>query len=396
MKASEIDLESLRESLGRPVEGPCVSLYMPAHPAADDQEDQIRFKNLLNRAETQLEERGLGGREARDQLEPLRALLADSEFWRHQRQGLAGFASPDGADVLRLPLPFEEQLVVGPRPHLGPLVPLLGDAEGFFVLALSRGSVRLLSATRDGQRDITPDSLPKSLEEALAEDDPERRLQLHSAAKGSAKQGNPAIFHGTVEGAGSDEEGQRDQRYLRRIAKQLDPILARGGRPVVLAGVQHILATFRAESELDDLIEAELHGNPDQRMEAELREEAWPLVEARLAEGSREAIEAIEARLGTGEASTQIETIVPAAYQGWVEELVLARGRATWGRFDPSTHALERSDVEDHESVDLLGQAAVDCLRQGGRVHLVEGDRVPQGAAAAARFRFAVPIARAS
>lgn len=71
----------------------CVSIFMPAHRAgAETQQDRIRLKNLLREAERQLVEAGLRTPDAAAIPEPGQALLAESDFWQHQSDGLAVFA----------------------------------------------------------------------------------------------------------------------------------------------------------------------------------------------------------------------------------------------------------------------------------------------------------------
>lgn len=84
MSITTNDLEDL---LGQK-DSPCVSLYMPTHPAGPEiRQDPIRLKNLLKGTERQLTEQGIRSTDPRTWLEPLSKLLEDEQFWRHQDQG---------------------------------------------------------------------------------------------------------------------------------------------------------------------------------------------------------------------------------------------------------------------------------------------------------------------
>ncbi|MFO7537977.1 MAG: hypothetical protein R6X32_07945, partial [Chloroflexota bacterium] len=129
--------------------GVCLSLYMPTHQAGPEryEENRIRFKNLLKKAETGLSEANLPGMKARDVarlLEPVTGLLENGRFWAHQSQGLAIFLNFDNAYTYNLPLSFEEMVIVGQRFHIKPLLPLFAGNGRFFLLALSQNQVRLL------------------------------------------------------------------------------------------------------------------------------------------------------------------------------------------------------------------------------------------------------------
>ncbi|HZA20219.1 MAG TPA: hypothetical protein VE889_05125, partial [Actinomycetota bacterium] len=104
--------EDLREILAdRP--GPAVSIYQPTHRGVDSEQDALRFKNLVNQAEDRLVEEGNRRAEACKLLEPVRSLLNNREFWRHQLDGLAVFSAPDFFRFYRLPFEVEELVFIG-------------------------------------------------------------------------------------------------------------------------------------------------------------------------------------------------------------------------------------------------------------------------------------------
>jgi hypothetical protein len=97
-------------------EGLCVSIFLPTHQAgAQTQQDPIKLKNLLREAEEQLLTKGLRAPQAEQLLGPARELLDDSVFWRHQSDGLAVFLSRGVFRYYRLPLNFEDLVVVADR-----------------------------------------------------------------------------------------------------------------------------------------------------------------------------------------------------------------------------------------------------------------------------------------
>jgi hypothetical protein len=91
----------------------CVSIFMPAHRAGVEvQQDPIRLKYLLGHAERRLIESGFRNPEARELLKPAQELLERAGFWRHQSDGLAIFVSSNVLRAYRLPLDFQELVVV--------------------------------------------------------------------------------------------------------------------------------------------------------------------------------------------------------------------------------------------------------------------------------------------
>ncbi len=136
------------EQLMRKEQQWCVSIYMPTHRTGTDaQQDPIRLKNLLREAEIQLSAQGIGRREVQNMLEPASMLIQDSNFWQHQSDGLAIFISSSRVRRYRLPLKFEELVVVIDHFHIKPLLPLFTGDGQFYILALSQNEVRLLLGT---------------------------------------------------------------------------------------------------------------------------------------------------------------------------------------------------------------------------------------------------------
>jgi release factor family 7 len=173
--------------------GPHVSIFMPTHcKGPETKQDPIRLKNLLREAEQQLVGLEVRPAEARDWLTPAGALLDDADFWQHQSNGLALFITEEFFRYYRVPLSFEELVVVSNRFHLKPLLALFAEDGQYYILALSQDQVRLLECTRYRVTEVplTDTSVPTNIREALRYDDPEKQLQFRSGEAGSAPTGS--------------------------------------------------------------------------------------------------------------------------------------------------------------------------------------------------------------
>jgi len=123
-----------------------VSIYIPTYRVGNQQEDKIRLKNALKKAEEKLGFRyGVSEREAKEILAPAQALEDQSDFWKNQSDGLALFIGEDRFEYYSCPIDFETMIYVAPEFYLRPLVPLLGDDTAFYLLALSTVSQRSTS-----------------------------------------------------------------------------------------------------------------------------------------------------------------------------------------------------------------------------------------------------------
>lgn len=333
-------------------EGPCISLYMPTHRKRPDiQQDPIRFKNLLKRADEAA--RGLATRDASREalLEPARVLLGEPMFWDHASDGMAVFLAPGFSRIYRVPASFRERAIVSDAFHVKPLLPLLSGDGLFYVLALSRNHVRLLHGTRWSVGVLEPEGLPRSLRDALS------TVAVPAKSSGSGL-GTPMVKADLL-------------RFFRMIDEEIDAYISDTGAPLVLAGIDRYFPIYSEANRYWNLLGEWIKGNPDDLSDAELHERAWKIVEPLF----RKEQEAAEKRFSEGGAksSSDLETVLRAAHHGRIEALFVARDEQRWGAYVPDGEGV----VIQHESYeqgdqDLLDLAAAETLRQRGRVFAVE------------------------
>jgi hypothetical protein len=361
---------------------------MPTLRAGSEvQQNPVRLKNLLNNAQERLIAAGLRRPEAVELLEPGRDLLERHDFWKQQGDGLAVFASASDFYHFRLPLAFEELVVVTDRFHTKPLLPLLSGDGRFLILAISQNDLRLLLASRFYVGEVDLEGVPTSLAEALRYDDPERDLQFHTTTRTPGGAGDrPALFHG--QGVSSDEEKTEILRYFQQVDRGMSELLAGERVPLVLAGVGYLLPIYQEASSYAHLLPEGVEGNPEMLSAEELHREAWVLVQPYLEEQQAEAVNLYQQLADSPQASNTVGEVVPAAYFERVDTLFVALGEQVWGTLDAESGQVEtRAERRDGDQ-DLLDLAAVHTLTNGGTVYAVEPDRVPGGGPVAAIFRY--------
>ena len=241
-------LKSLIEQQGKW----CVSLYMPTHRAGrDQQQNPIRLKNLLAKAETNLLANGLRRPKVEKLMQPAEELLWNREFWQQQGDGLAMFLTNDFYKIYRLPVEFEESVNTGNAFHIKPLLTCLGRSIRFYVLAVSLNNVRLFEGNADTMSEIEL-NFPTSMEAALWTDDPEKYLNMHSGSisMGEGK-GGSGIFHGHNP---ADEDKTNILRFFHAADQGLNQVLEEKNIPMVLAGVDYLLPIFREASSYQNLL----------------------------------------------------------------------------------------------------------------------------------------------
>lgn len=385
----QTDLKQLIETSGEW----CVSVYMPTHKfGREQQQDPIRFKNLLTRAREKLLDSDLRRPEVQTLLHPAESLLDDDDFWQHQSDGLAVFLTPDYSRIYRLPSKFDELVVIADNFQIKPLLPLLVENGQFYILALSLNEIRLFLGTRDTVNEVKLADIPTSLQEALSMDDPEKHLDFHTSTKNPSTPGDrPAMFHG--QGVQADEQDKEDiLRYFKIVDNGLNDMLSGITIPMVLAGVDYLLPIYHQSNTYPNLLKVGLEGNPEELAGKDLQKNAWHLVEPIFIEEQNRSTKQFEQLHGQENelASADLKTVVKAANFGRVETLFVPIGIQRWGRYDAQKNkvVLEKDPKPDNE--DLLNFAAMQTLLNSGKVYAVKRENLPGNGNLAAILRYAV------
>lgn len=332
-----------------------------------------RLGVLLATARHALLESGLDEAASDRILAPPQGLLRNELFWRHPGESLALFAAPDLFLNLRLPLRLEEEVTVGERFRVRPLLDLLGGEDQVYVLALSAHDVRLLECGEGRAREVELRTLPADLARCCA---PAPAPAAAAAGSGRARR---------------DEILPRSKEQLVRCLRLVDSSLRdalpqRGGR-LVLAGDPPLTTLYRLANTQPGLAAEEIPGDPFGVAPEEIYQRGRDLLEPLLSARSAAAAADFDDLAAAGDASTLLSVIVPEASAGGVATLFIARDGLAPGRFDPGCGRFELHGEAQAGDEDLLDAAAFFTLRSGGEVFALDRRRMPGGGVAAARLR---------
>jgi hypothetical protein len=372
---------------------PCVSVFLRTTRGPANQ-DKRQWKALLGQAEEQLLSQGHRPSETRDLLAPARELLNDAEFWLNVSIGLAAFVSPQMHPCYRLPAALDDQVVCADRFYIKPVVPLLTGDGRYYVLALSKKSVRLLQGSRYSVQEIgLPAGVPTSVEDALRYGDEiahdrqfrSRTIHTHTSSGGGAGS-REGIFQGQGPGVDSAKDGLL--QFCQQVDRGLHRFLHDEQAPLVLAATTELMAAYRQANSYHHLLAEGAQGSPERLSAQELQARTWGLVQSHFEE-SRERIAALYRQLagsGRGHTSNDLAEVLPAAYQGHVQYLFAARDREQGGTFDPATLRVVAHERPEPGDEDLLNLAVVYALSHKATVWVVDQERVPDDAPVAAVY----------
>lgn len=383
MAVNDLTLDEVK-LLSQQTKRPSLSFFIPTHRTSpDNQQDSIRFKNLVQQAKRQFEHEGMKPREIDALLGPAYELIDESLFWRHTRDGLAVYLAENDFHTYKLPFTVEEQLVIAQSYYMKPVLPQFTNNGHFYILAFSLNDVRLFEGTRYsvGQVDL-PGDVPTNKDDALAETESQKFTDVQARSAGR---------EGTWFFSGSEDPRKvRIEEYLNILDKALRSTLMETKSPLVLAGVDYLQPMYRSQSEYPHVMADGIDGNPDQMTGKELHAEAWPIVEPYFRQTMDEVFGEYQQMVINNNATSDLGEAVAAAFYGRVRKLVIAVDASVWGHFDAETGKVTHFQDGQSETDDLalLDFAAMQTVMKGGEVYAVTQAEMPTDSPALAVLRY--------
>lgn len=365
---------------------PCLSLYQPTHRRhPDNQQDPIRFRNLVKELETSLRQK-YSAVESGPLLAPFDALAHDHDFWNHTLDGLAVLGGPGLFRVFGLQRPVAELVVAADSFHTKPLRRDLQSADRYQVLGLSLHEVHLFEGNRNAldEIDLAP-GVPRTITEALGEEltEPHQTVASYGGVGGAST----SMRHG--HGGKKDEVDIDADRFFRAVDRAvLDHHSRPSGLPLILAALPEHHHRFHQVSHNPLLVAEGITLDPGAVPAAELRVLAWQVVEpqyqARLTALGEEFAQARSKGLG----SDDLAQVATAAVAGRVATLLIEAGRQMAGRLDRATGRLELDDLSHPQVDDLLDDLGEVVGKMGGRVLVIPAEWMPARTGLAATYRY--------
>lgn len=364
---------------------PCISLYQPTHRQhPENQQDPIRYRNLLGEMETSLREK-YPTREVRAMLEKFQALARDNVFWNHRTDGLAILSSPEMFEIFELQRPVRELVVVADSFHTKPLLRIVQSADRYQILCLTRSEASLYEGNRDSLEPVELTNVPSTMAETRG-DERSPSTQMVGSYGARTGGGGMAIHH--EHGSLVDLVESDIVRFFRAVDRGILEHHSRpSGLPLLLAALPESQDSFRQISHNPFLMVDGIARNPEALSLDQLRSLAWETVEpfylARLQTLKENFLTARSRQAG----SADLSDIAKAAVAGRVGSLLVEADREIPGRLDRTTGAIHFAPLESPEVDDLIDDVMEVVLRMGGEAVVVPAERMPTDTGLAATFR---------
>ncbi len=355
-----------------------ISIYIPTHrsgEAVNNGKDIIMLKNQVQKAKNELVRKGLSEASAKEFLKEAYNLLEDTGFWRQQLDGLALFIADDFFAYYRLPYSFEESLMISNTFNLKDLMPVAQGEDHYYILALSINKIRFFEATRYRINPLqTPKDMPRSLEEAMRYTEVTADIQRRGGnATGRV---NQTVYHG--QGAEDERDDFVLEDYLRRVSAAIFDMIKEEHGPLILYGTEKIKFLYKSVNQYGHLLEKSVDGNPDEVKVDQIHQKTWEIVRNIFNREREDNMKKYDELAGTGRTSYDLARIVPAAANGRIEALFVAKYKQIWGKFHEEDQSVEVHQTRQEGDYCLLNKAVIDTFLNGGQVFTLDKEDLPE------------------
>lgn len=361
---------------------PSVSIYIPTFRVGQEQEDKIRFKNGVQKAQNVLEDSGMERADALTFLAKGHELIDSDDFWKHQKEGLAVFIGKGFFAQYSLPVHFRQHTSIDQHFHIRPLMPLFTEQTDFYLLALSQNEVRFFKGDLHSIQPVdVSEHVPENMDKALMLD-PDSSLQMH----GSDVQGG-GIYHG--HGGGRDKMDGYLKEYFAIVDRGLREFLDDETIPMILATVDVNAALYQDVAKYNHLREKYVAGSPEDLSAKQLHEQAWEIMEGYAHSNRNDFREEFGSYLAGNRASTSATDIIASAVEGKVQTVFIDKDAELYGTYDPKLHKVSIHQEKQEDSQNLLEFLARRVFTQDGQVFNLSKEEFPhQTADMNAIYRF--------
>jgi hypothetical protein len=371
-------------------DGCAVSLFLPTHRAGvevNEHFDPIAFKSALNTVEQTLKEKGHDQAFIQNLLKPGYDLIRDDAFWLDLTEGLAIFIAEGFFKYIKMPAETEQKIVVESSFYVTPLIPIMTSSEYFYVLVISKQTVKLFKADAWGMQHVAVE-LPQGIDQV------KRLSDLDSTTYRSGDSGRRAAavaLPGQTHGSGGGNPDGKDNlaTYFEAVDDILwEKVFNKENAPLLLAGVEYEIPIYKSVCDYHNVWDKALTGSRERQDTKSLYADAKELMQPYFEQRQTKALEMYGNKSATELTSSIIEDVVPATYYGRVSHLFVCRGIHVWGKFDEMANQLQLHGEQQADSEDLIDHAVVKTLSTGGEVFLLNQALMPAESCIAAIMRY--------
>lgn len=329
---------------------PSISIFIPTFRSIPEKlQDRIRVKNMMKEAHDRLHKE-FEDRDIRSTLVHLEKLESMIDY-ANTLDGLALFANADTAEVITLPFPVKEQVIIDDTFQTRDLQLALNRTPQYWVLSLNEKSTRLFNGFGDTLIEMIGPSID---------------------IYGKPTSGFPLNYLGPEEhqflaiGTG-DKDAQYLDDHLRQYYRFVDDFfydnyLKSNPLPVILAGTKRTLTLFQNITKHSEAFVGFKEGsfNYDEFSPGQLAQDLWPTVQEFLKKERYRVLQELDDAIGNGLYAFSLEPVWRMATEGRIYKLLVEKNYSQPGKVNP-TNPLNII-LYDNQQAENISDDLVDAL----------------------------------
>ncbi len=177
---------------------------------------------------------------------------------------------------------------------------------------------------------------------------------------------------------------------MRTIDKEVSRVLKDSGAPLLVYSVDYIYPMYKEVNTYPHLMEESIKGSPVGASLRDIHDKAMEIVVPKVESTLEREIEKFNTLKGTDSklSSCDAAEITKMALHGRVERLFVADGVQQWGFLDNDTGEIIVDNREGEKHMDILDRALIAAMENGGKVYVLDKERMPVLKPAAAILRY--------
>lgn len=233
-----VNLKETFKALRGQTGNPAVSVFVPTHRTfPDNEKDAIALKNQLKIVEERVTQ-DYDKRVATSVMEHIQAQVDELDH-NYNLDTLAIFATPESAQVVRLPFDTQERVIVGNKFATRDFMRHLSEGVGYYVLVITSEKARLLEGV--DTRLVKEIKGGSERQETMSElTFPINNSTLPTGSK--------------ADRTGSSDDDKYLKEFFNRVDKSLQELYNKSPLPVILVGDSHNLGFFEKMCDRPDII----------------------------------------------------------------------------------------------------------------------------------------------
>jgi Bacterial archaeo-eukaryotic release factor family 3 len=380
-------LKDLRDILAS--EGPCITIYMPLSNAStaginpNAKQNELSWRDAVQTARNEAERLGAQGKGLVDSIGAWKAVAQDQD---PQARSVVVFRSRDVYAVSWLHNQVPARVRVGPHFYVRPLLAALAQPSNFYILALSQKDTRLLRCTNTTSEEVPFNGSPRLSFDVWMNAEKRDHNDRDRGAVGPSSGHNKA---GAIAPMGSDTEAKSEflSHYFKFVDAKVNDVLKDRKEPLVVAAVEYEQPIYREVSRYPGLVQEAVIGAANSLKAGEMHARGLEALQREYDRRIDEALGLWDHRVGAGASSRPTE-VVKAAQEGRILTLLISDRLELTGLFDEASHKMIGRETGGPEDEDLVNRAAVQTILHAGNVLVAPHNKMPNGAATAAIYRF--------